>query len=110
MSRLRIRKPSRALRARLAHAKHVDWRRKAWKKQEGRCFYCECPMTEQASEHHRRATDATLDHKIPTSRGGEDHWENVVAACRACNRAKGDRTAEEFLQGQQGTYGGGTAC
>ena len=37
----------------------------------------------------------TLDHVLPRSRGGQTTWENVVAACRACNMRKGDRTPEE---------------
>ena len=37
----------------------------------------------------------TRDHIQPTSRGGADRWENVVAACRRCNQHKADRTPEE---------------
>lgn len=39
--------------------------------------------------------ELTLDHIIPRSRGGETAWENVVAACRACNQRKGNRTPDE---------------
>lgn len=41
----------------------------------------------------------TLDHVLPRSRGGETTWENVVAACRACNMHKGNRTPEEAHMG-----------
>jgi 5-methylcytosine-specific restriction endonuclease McrA len=37
----------------------------------------------------------TIDHVIPRSRGGRTEWENVVAACAACNRRKGNRTPDE---------------
>jgi 5-methylcytosine-specific restriction endonuclease McrA len=37
----------------------------------------------------------TLDHVLPRSRGGQTSWENVVAACRACNMRKGNRTPDE---------------
>lgn len=37
----------------------------------------------------------TRDHIVPTSRGGRDVWENVVAACRRCNQHKGNRLLEE---------------
>lgn len=37
------------------------------------------------------------DHMIPLSRGGAHTVENIVPACRSCNAAKGDRTAEEFV-------------
>lgn len=30
------------------------------------------------------------DHVHPTSRGGTDRWENVVAACKRCNQRKGN--------------------
>jgi len=35
--------------------------------------------------------DMTFDHVIPRARGGKTLWENVVAACSACNLAKGSR-------------------
>jgi len=37
----------------------------------------------------------TIDHVLPRSRGGPHTWDNVVAACNACNSRKGDRTPEE---------------
>jgi len=37
----------------------------------------------------------TRDHVLPRSRGGADRWENVVAACKACNNRKQARTPEE---------------
>lgn len=38
----------------------------------------------------RRAT--TVDHVVPTSRGGGDTWLNTVAACATDNHRKADRT------------------
>ncbi len=43
----------------------------------------------------RQGGDLTVDHVLPKSRGGKSTWENLVAACRACNLKKGDRTPEE---------------
>ncbi|KAJ4745783.1 HNH endonuclease [Rhynchospora pubera] len=37
----------------------------------------------------------TIDHVIPTSRGGQWTWENLVAACARCNSTKGRKTLEE---------------
>jgi 5-methylcytosine-specific restriction endonuclease McrA len=37
----------------------------------------------------------TIDHILPRSRGGVTSWENCVAACEACNHAKGGRTPAE---------------
>lgn len=38
----------------------------------------------------------TVDHVVPASRGGALTWLNTVAACRACNNAKADRTPAEW--------------
>jgi 5-methylcytosine-specific restriction endonuclease McrA len=37
----------------------------------------------------------TIDHVVPRSRGGRTEWENVVAACGACNRRKGSKSPED---------------
>ena len=40
----------------------------------------------------------TVDHMTPLVRGGlRLARENLVPACKSCNSAKGDRTAEEFI-------------
>ena len=49
-----------------------------------RCQYC-----------GRGDVPLTLDHVHPKSKGGEDSWENLVAACVKCNNKKGDSTPEE---------------
>ena len=35
-----------------------------------------------------------MEHIVPSSRGGADSWTNLVAACKACNRRKANRTPE----------------
>ncbi len=45
--------------------------------------------------HAMPASDLTLDHIVPRSRGGESSWENLVACCHPCNNRKGDRMPEE---------------
>ena len=35
--------------------------------------------------------ELTLDHVIPISRGGKTSWENIVASCKTCNIAKGNK-------------------
>lgn len=37
-----------------------------------------------------------IEHIVPKSRGGSNRVSNLTLACRACNQAKGNRTAEEF--------------
>ncbi|MCU1690688.1 MAG: endonuclease [Pseudonocardiales bacterium] len=48
-----------------------------------RCAYCD-------------GRAETLDHVVPRSRGGRHEWDNVVAACRACNHRKADRLLREI--------------
>lgn len=38
---------------------------------------------------------STIDHVVPSSRGGKNTWLNTVAACSSCNQRKGDRTPAE---------------
>ncbi|MCU0396864.1 MAG: HNH endonuclease [Cyclobacteriaceae bacterium] len=39
--------------------------------------------------------ELTLDHIIPSSRGGQHTWINLVTACKSCNTRKGDYTPDE---------------
>jgi 5-methylcytosine-specific restriction endonuclease McrA len=39
--------------------------------------------------------DLTLDHVIPSSKGGPHSWHNLVTACKRCNAKKGDYSPEE---------------
>lgn len=39
--------------------------------------------------------DLTREHIQPFAQQGQDHWMNVVTACRACNHRKGPRTPEQ---------------
>jgi len=65
--------------------KKIELSRKNILKRDGfRCQYC-----------GHKATNLTIDHVIPKSRGGTDNWENLVAACHKCNNRKGNRTPEE---------------
>jgi len=41
------------------------------------------------------AEDLTFDHVIPRAAGGKTSWENIVAACVPCNRAKANRSVAE---------------
>ncbi len=43
----------------------------------------------------QRAASLTVDHIFPRRLGGEHSWENLVAACPACNHRKGGRTLEQ---------------
>ena len=54
------------------------------KRDGGRCQYC-----------GRRSALMTVDHVIPKNKGGQDTWENLVAACHECNNRKGQRSPEQ---------------
>ena len=41
------------------------------------------------------SSELTFDHVVPRSRGGRTSWDNVVAACSACNLRKGARVPSE---------------
>lgn len=51
------------------------------------CAYCGAVLN---------AETVTVDHIIPTLRGGPDTIENVTICCRECNASKSNMTAEEF--------------
>ncbi len=50
----------------------------------GRCAYCGSDVLIE------------LDHRIPLIRGGSNSIDNILPACRRCNRRKHQRTEEEF--------------
>lgn len=69
------------------------------------CFYCGAPG--QVWWEPDRRVDARIiygqarstlqvDHVIPVAHGGRHFINNVVWACRPCNRAKGTQSADEF--------------
>ena len=40
-------------------------------------------------------SELSRDHILPTSKGGQNVWLNVVTACYSCNKLKDDRTPEQ---------------
>mgnify|MGYP001030714513 CR=1 FL=1 len=68
-------------------SQHVPFsRRNLFKRDRYMCQYCGCQPG---------ASELTIDHVIPRSRGGVSSWTNCVLACVACNHRKADRTPEE---------------
>ncbi len=61
-------------------------RRNIFARDNHTCQYC---------GHRFRASELSLDHVVPRSRGGRAHWENIVSACVRCNVRKGGRTPSE---------------
>lgn len=58
-------------------------RQNLFKRDGHQCLYC------------GTTKNLTLDHVLPSSRGGRTSWENLATACKSCNSKKGDRTPEE---------------
>ena len=58
-------------------------RRAVFARDNYRCQYC-------------HAAAENIDHVVPRSRGGTHTWDNVVAACKACNARKEDRLLHEI--------------
>src|SRR5829696_7313326 len=58
------------------------------------CVWC-------GSEPWRR--DLTMEHLLPRSRGGRTEDENLVVACRRCNRARRSRPVVAYVRELSGT-------
>ena len=56
-------------------------------KQEGDCNGCKV---------HFPYKNLTVDHVVPQSKGGTDHYDNLQLLCGWCNSVKGNGTWEEF--------------
>ena len=59
-------------------------RREVFRRDNYTCQYC-----------GREIQELTVDHVAPRYLGGKHTWENVVSACRACNRRKAGLVPEE---------------
>jgi len=61
--------------------KKVLFNRDDWK-----CQYC---------GHKMGWESVTIDHVMPSSRGGLTSWQNCVTACKPCNKRKANKTPDE---------------
>lgn len=77
---------------RLLNQVHKKWKAPRFRKKvlfnrdNWRCQYCSKKLHWES---------ITIDHVMPSSRGGKTEWTNCVACCKSCNRRKDDRTPEE---------------
>ena len=62
-------------------------RKNLLKRDNNRCQYCNSP-----------SIPLTIDHIVPRNKGGQDTWENLVAACVKCNTKKGNYFLKEICQ------------
>lgn len=63
-------------------------RREIFDKSNGKCHYCETALTLDGKWH--------VEHKLPKALGGDNHPDNLTAACVSCNLQKRDLTDVEF--------------
>jgi len=59
-----------------------------YKLQNGKCYYC----GDELSGYRNKS----IEHLIPTIKGGDNNWINLVYACKGCNSKKHDMTLAEF--------------
>ena len=89
----------------------IDMRKRfsAWKKTEGRCWYCGVelfegdPETEKnnSKKHTQKGREQykrqfSVDHVVPKTDGGGDELDNLVPCCRVCNQRKNNRPLQVF--------------
>lgn len=61
------------------------------------CYYCGLFCSPRVPDWRwLLPSTATVDHKVPVSRGGSDDPRNLVTACWRCNRQKGRKTVAEY--------------
>lgn len=79
-------------------------KRRAWlarrHKINDRCCYCKLRTVMAPHrgklDHFGDTLYATLDHIVPTSKGGADAPDNWDLACQICNRLKDNMSAAEY--------------
>ena len=59
-----------------------------YQRQGGYCAGC---------DHHFQPRNLTLDHVVPSSKGGSDDIANFQLLCHACNQLKDDRPQEQLM-------------
>jgi hypothetical protein len=65
----------------------IDLRQQVFARDDYTCRYC-----------GQRGGVLECDHVFPVSKGGGHELDNLVTACRPCNRAKRDKTPEEWAR------------
>ena len=67
-------------------------RQKVFERDKYLCHYCNKQLTRFS---------ATLDHIQPVSRGGDNSYENLVAACLLCNSQRNAQPIMDYLTRKQ---------
>jgi 5-methylcytosine-specific restriction endonuclease McrA len=101
----RLRTPSKVFEVpsviRLRYYVNVPQRKATWSRHgiltrdKYTCVYCGARAGERQRGRALTRADFSVDHLIPSSRGGGNTWGNTACACRRCNHRKADRTPHE---------------
>lgn len=67
----------------------AEERKKVFDTYNGRCAYCGTQITLSGMQ---------IDHKKPLAIGGEDEFNNMIPACRSCNKYKHTLDIEGFRE------------
>lgn len=59
------------------------------------CIYCGTKLTEE---------NATADHIVPVSKGGNNAQVNLVATCFDCNNDRGDMSFRHYMKYKESKY------
>ena len=65
----------------------------------GRCHYCGKQLTFENRSKGRGVWEP--DHLRPHSQGGPNTSQNLVAACKSCNRDRSDTSVRDFGNGER---------
>ncbi|MDE6858082.1 MAG: HNH endonuclease, partial [Alistipes sp.] len=68
---------------------------KMWEETDHRCMYCGASVN---AAEFLSGFGVEVEHVIPRSVLFDDSFSNKVCACRACNKAKDNRTAFDFMK------------
>ncbi|RYF05961.1 MAG: HNH endonuclease [Deltaproteobacteria bacterium] len=60
----------------------------------GKCIHCNSKLVVTAEGD---AAYATVEHIVPTTKGGDEALDNLALACRRCNNLKGKRLDQRPL-------------
>jgi HNH endonuclease len=60
-----------------------------WERDGGHCVWC---------SREAWPRDRTVEHLLPRSRGGTDAADNLLPACRSCNRARRSQSAAAYAR------------
>lgn len=66
-----------------------------WLRDEKKCHYCGKILSKPGNKGSRVTQ---VDHIIPHSAGGSDEPDNLVIACKTCNRAKANTPYIDYVE------------